>query len=143
MIHTNVTWQGNAIAAACGAIFNPEVDAVIARSENDRLLGGVIYQKFTGASIRMHMASFDPHSMCRDLLWTVFHYPFIQLGCKVVLGEIPSLNIKSLDIATKLGFKEVSRVKDIFPAGDLVMMAMRREDCRWLNIKPRTIKAGA
>ena len=143
MIEFNVTWQGYAIASAAGTHFNPDTDIVIARTEHQRLLGGVVFQKFTGASIRMHMASFDPHAMNRDILWVVFHYPFAQLGCSVLLGEIPSGNTKALDINRRLGFKEVARIEGAYPDGDLVVMAMRREDCRWLDLKPRSIKPGA
>lgn len=143
MIEFNVTWQGYAIASAAGTNFNPDVDTVIARSEGDRLLGGVIFQNFTGASIRMHMASFDSRAMNRDILWAVFHYPFVQLGCELLLGEVPSNNKKALDIDKKLGFKPVARIEGAYPDGDLVVMAMRREECRWLNLTPRTIKPGS
>ena len=131
---------GGAIADAAGVPFNPQVDRVIARVRGGELLGGVIFNGYTGASIGLHMAGFDPHWVNRDLLWVVFNYSFVQLGCKVVFGQVPETNVKALEADKRLGFKEVTRVEDVFPDGALIVLAMRREDCRWLNIKPRHLK---
>jgi hypothetical protein len=38
-----------------------------------------------------------------------------------------------LDFNTKLGFIEEARITGVFRDADLVIMSMRREDCRWLK----------
>jgi RimJ/RimL family protein N-acetyltransferase len=120
------------IAEAAGTIANPACDFSIVRVEDGRLLGGVIYQGYTGASIRMHAAGFVPRWVDKDMLWMAFHYPFEQLGCGKVLGFVHSTNLKALDFNRKLGFKEEARITGVFRDADLVIMTMRREDCRWL-----------
>lgn len=120
------------IASTAGTFFNPECDQAIVRLEGDKLLGGVIYQGYTGASIRMHVAGFIPRWIDKDMLWMAFHYPFEQLGCSKVLGFVHSTNLKALDFNRKLGFKEEARITGVFRDADLVIMTMRREDCRWL-----------
>lgn len=134
--------HGRAIASASGTVFNPEVDQVIARVENGQLLGGVTYQGYTGASIQMHMAGFDDNWANRDMLWVAFDYPFNQLGCKKVFGQVPESNTRALEIDLKLGFKIVAKVEDVFPDGACYVLALAREDCRWLKLKPRSLAAG-
>jgi hypothetical protein len=122
-----------AIAQGAGVIYNAVCDVAIVRIEDEGLLGGVLYQGYTGASIRGSMVGFHPRWIDRDMLWMAFHYPFDQLGVNKVLGFIHSTNLKALDFNRKLGFKEEARISDVFRAADLVIMSMRREDCRWLE----------
>lgn len=133
--------HGHAIAQKAGATYNPAADMCIANVGPDGgLLGGVIYSGYTGSSIGIHMASFDPRWATVDMVWVAFHYPFVQLGCKKVFGQVPASNSKALELDLRLGFKEVARIEDVFPDGDLVVLAMDREDCRWLRLKPRGLK---
>lgn len=83
----------------------------------------------------MHTAGFVPRWLNRDLLYNAFYYPFVRLGCLKVFGEIPASNRKSLEFATKIGFKWEAVLKDVFTDGDLIITSMRREDCRWLGDK--------
>jgi RimJ/RimL family protein N-acetyltransferase len=133
MISTGIEAHGRAIAKAAGCFFNPECDHVISRSEGGILLGGVIFTGFTGASIGLHVAGFDPRWINKDMLWITFHYPFEQLGVRKITGTIPSGNRNALLFNAKLGFVEEARVADVFPDEDLIIMSMRREDCRWLK----------
>lgn len=142
MIYFNDIEHGYAIAQAAGCNYNPAVDVVISRTESDELYGGVIYQNYTGTSIGVHMAGFNPHWGNRDLLWVIFDYAFRQLGCKKVFGQLPASNTKALEIDLKLGFKIVTTIDDVFPDGALIVVALDRDDCRWLKIKPRGLRIG-
>jgi RimJ/RimL family protein N-acetyltransferase len=125
--------QAQRIAETAGMFFNLQCDQAIVRIEDGKLLGGVIYQGYTGASIRMHVAGFTPRWADRDMLWMAFHYPFEQLGVNKVFGHVHSTNLKALDFNRKLGFIEEARIAGVFRDADLVIMSMRREDCRWLT----------
>ncbi|MCK1742169.1 GNAT family N-acetyltransferase [Bradyrhizobium sp. 139] len=125
--------HARAIAKEAGCHFNPECDVVMSREENGKLLGGVIFTGYTGASIGLHVAGFDPHWINRDMLWITFHYPFEQLGVQKITGTIPTGNPKAVLFNRKLGFVEEARIADIFPDGDLLIMSMRKENCRWLK----------
>lgn len=129
--------HGHTIAKEAGTHFNPACDVVISRVEDDQLYGGVIFTAFTGASIGIHMAGFTKHWVNLDMLWVAFDYPFNQLKVKTIFGQLPSCNLKALEVDLRLGFKEVTRIPDVFPDGDLVVVAMRKEDCRWLKLRPR------
>jgi hypothetical protein len=134
--------HGRKISKKAGSIFNPEGDQVISRTVNGVLVGGVTFQGYTGASCQMHMASWRLNWANRDMLWVCFDYPFNQMGCSKVFGLVPESNTTALEIDQKLGFKMVAKIEGVFPDGACYVLALAREDCRWLNLKPRGIKAG-
>lgn len=141
MIRFNDPLDGALIGADAGVPFNPAVDIAIARvTQQGNVAGGVIYTGYTEASINMHVAAFQHMWATRDLLWVVFHYPFVKLGCSKVFAQVPANNTKALELDLHLGFKEEARIADVFPAEDLIVLSMRREDCRWLSIKPRGLQ---
>lgn len=142
MIVVNNWEHGFDIAKAAGTNFNPACDHCVAIvDKQNELLGGVIYQCFTEVSIQMHMAGFTDNWATRDLIWCAFDYPFNQLGCKKVFAQVPAHNTKALEIDLKLGFKIVAKVDDVFPEGACLVLALSREDCRWLSVKPKYIRS--
>lgn len=143
MIEIDNLEHGFMIADAAGTIFNPACDRVISRVEGGELWGGNIFTGYTGASIHSHSAGFRPGWANRDFLWAIFDYPFNQLGCKKVFGQVPETNTRALEIDLKLGFKIVARIEDVFPDGACLVLAIAREDCRWLKVKPRGLKPGS
>lgn len=143
MIEFSVRDHGYRIAKAAGCTFNPEVDQVISVTSQGKLLGGNIFTGYTGASIQTHTAGFVPGWANRDFLWAIFDYPFNQLGCKKVFGQVPEYNTRALEIDMKLGFKIVARIEDVFPDGACLVLELAREDCRWLNLKPRGLAPGS
>jgi RimJ/RimL family protein N-acetyltransferase len=140
MIELNNNEHGHMLAAQAQCQFHNDV--CFSRSENGKLLGGVIYQDYTVRTVGMHMASFDPRWLNRDLLWLMWDYPFVKLGVDKVFGKIRASNLKMLALAQHLGSIEEVRIKDVFPDGDLVLVAMYREHCRWLDMKPRKLNEG-
>lgn len=137
MIESNNKIHGALIAAASETAYNPTTHHVISRSRDGKLLGGVIFTSFTGSSIGMHVAGFAPRWINSNMLWITFDYPFNQLKVSKVIGETHSCNRKALDFDLKLGFKKEAQIVDYYPDGDLIILSMRREDCRWLKLKPR------
>lgn len=134
--------HGRRISERAGTIYNPAADQVIARVEDGELIGGVTYTGYTGASIHMHMAGFKEGWANRMMLWVGFDYPFNQLGCNKVFGQVPESNASALEIDLKLGFKIEAKIEGVFPDGACYVLALAREDCRWLKMKPPNLVAG-
>lgn len=128
--------HAKSIAKAAGTYFNPECDICISRESDGELVGGVIFQNFTGESIGVHVAGFVPNWLNRDLLWMAFDYPFNQLKCKRIFSQIPETNTKSLAFNRKLGFKEVAKIDGVFRDGAVVVTCIGKDDCKWHNMKP-------
>jgi hypothetical protein len=131
--------DGMQIAARAGAVYNPACDRCVARIEKGALYGGVIYQAYTGASMSIHMAGFRPNWCNRDMVWVAFHYPFVQLGVKKLFGQVGIHKPEILKIDIQLGFKIEAVIKDVYPEGDMALLSMYKDDCRWLKVTPRTI----
>lgn len=136
MFRFNNSIDGMAIAAKAGAIYNAACDKCVARVEKGELWGGVVYSAYTGASICIHMAGFRPRWANKDMLWVAFHYPFEQLGVKKIFGQVGVHRPEVLKIDLQMGFKPEAVIKDVYPEGDMMLLSMYREDCRWLNLKP-------
>lgn len=142
MIVFNNPEYGLRIGRAAGCNFNPACDVSIAREEDGELLGGVIYQNFTGESIAMHVASFSKKWLTRDLIWACFHYPFVQLGVKRIFGQVPETNTQALEFDLWFGFKTLTKIDGVFRDGGVIVLVLEKADCRWLKYRPKTIKAG-
>jgi hypothetical protein len=135
--------HGFQIARAIPRIYNAQFDVVISHTEKGKLLGGVIYTDLISSCVFMHQAGFDKRWMTGDMLWVLFDYPFNQLKVSVVCGTIPSSKPELLDFNQRLGFKVEGTIKGAYTDGDLLVMTMRRPECRWLKLKPRTLKSNA
>ena len=134
--------HGEAITKAAGVIFNPRCHQVISRAVDGVLYGGVVLTDYTKASITMHMAGFNDKWVNRNILWAVFNYAFNQLKVNKVFGQVPESNQRALEINLKLGFLVETRVKDVFVDGDLLVVSMYRDQCRWLKLQPRGVIGG-
>lgn len=128
------------IARAVGMTVSP-FDISFSRWRNGELMGGVVYQRYTHASVLMHVAGFMPNWVNRDFLWLCFHYPFEQLGVGRVFGLVHEKNEEALRFDQKLGFEIETRIKKVYPDGDQIILVMEREKCRWLALKPKYIQS--
>jgi RimJ/RimL family protein N-acetyltransferase len=140
MIIFNNWDHGHRIMDECQGTFTPGLDVCIGREKDGELLGGVVYTGHTGASCQMHQWGSTPKWINIDMLWVAFHYPFMQLDYRCILGLVRAKNEATIRENLKHGFKEVARVKYVYPGDDLVLMQLLKEDCRWLKLKPRELK---
>lgn len=145
MIVFNNVGDGFEIAKAIPRCYNPAVDVVISRhdDESGKLLGGVIYDGYTRNCIFIHQAGFSKRWLTGDMLWIAFDYPFNSLKVGKLAGTIPSSKPELLAFNLKLGFKEECRIKDAYPNGDMIVLTMTRDECRWLRLKPKTLVRNA
>lgn len=105
----------------------------IGLEQDGELVAGVMYADWNGANIMMHCAGIGKNWLNREFLWFAFWYPFEQLGCRRVTVSIASTNEDSLRFCRHLGFVHEATLTDAHPTGNLEIMAMRREQCRWLE----------
>jgi RimJ/RimL family protein N-acetyltransferase len=139
MIEYNNPVHAELIADRSKAILNKELDQCISRTRDGELIGGGIYTNYTGRSICMHIAGFVSDWLNKDLLWVAFHYPFVQLKCQKIIAMVPATNYHALEFDKKLGFKEEAIIRDVYREGDMIVLSMYKDDCRFLKIKPQTI----
>lgn len=104
--------------------------------KNGRILGGVVFDKYTGRDMIMS-AAFDSPSWCtKETLRELFGYPFGQLGLTRLTTITSADNTKALRIDEGLGFKREGVLRKHYPGDvDAIVLGMLREECRWLQRK--------
>lgn len=100
-----------------------------------KIVCGVLYNQYTGASITMHARVDDASKVSRAWLFAIFDYPFNQLKVKRVTGLCSSANLKSKRLLEHLGGKYETVLEDYFNDGDGLVYVMRKHDCRWLDFR--------
>lgn len=116
--------------------YSPSADMMcIARlDECGKIMGVVGYDGFNGASVWMHCAGSGPW-FTRSYLFAIFHYPFVVLGCRMVLVAIPSGNTPSLSLTSRLGYQHLITIPGAHPDGALFIKTMHRSECRYLEAR--------
>lgn len=104
---------------------------------NGHLKGVVGYDNYNGASIMMHSAGDDPW-LTKQMLRAVFDYPFNVCKCNVVIGLVPSGNLQARKFNEHIGFKVQCVLEGAHPDGALVLMTMKRGECRFLDLSRRS-----
>lgn len=107
---------------------------VAATPDASTLRGAVVYHEYSGASVRVHVASDGSRRwVTREWLHVIFMYAFDQLKVKRITGMVPEANTAALNFDKSVGFVEEARMKDADPGGDVIILKMTRDMCRWIN----------
>ena len=122
------------ITGVLGMQFSPYA-TFIGQEIDGEVKAVVAFDNILDKSCMMHTAAIVPNWISKDLLWACFDYPFNILKVKVILASVASTNEEALKLDRHLGFVDKAYIEDAHIDGDLVILAMRRENCRWLDIK--------
>ncbi len=103
------------------------------------LIAGCVFNEWNGVNINMHVAAIGKDWMTKAYLWTCFYFPFEQLKVKRITGFVEDDNEQALRFDKHLGFKYETKISQAYEhdgkIGDIIVLCMRREDCRWLNLR--------
>lgn len=104
--------------------------------QGERIVSGVVYTDFNGANCWMHVATEVP--LTRYLLAVGFDYPFNRLGCQRVTGWVEESNDEAVRLDKHLGFEvEFVMPRAARDGGNVLVMRMFKEDCRFLKLGGR------
>tara|TARA_R110000868_G_scaffold69515_2_gene204580 strand:- start:4210 stop:4698 length:489 start_codon:yes stop_codon:yes gene_type:complete len=113
--------------------------------KDGELVAGVVYNEYNHCNINMHVAAIGRDWLTREYLWTCFDYPFNRCKVRRITGFVEDDNAAALRFDEHLGFKYETRLKDAYihddRVGDIIVLVMRREDCRWLDVKTKVTDA--
>lgn len=127
---------GRWVCERLGSEWYPGKGIGMGLEEDGELIAGVLFDSFNGASICMHVAAVPGKRwMNRELLWYAFAYPFLQLKVTKILGPVSAAAVDVLEFDKHLGFVLEATLKDAHPDGDLLILSMTKDQCKWLNIK--------
>lgn len=109
-------------------------DIGIGWERNGELIAGTAYANWNGVNVEAHVASDGSRKwLTKEYLWTIFDYPFNQLKVNRVTLCIGEGNTSSFGFAIHLGFKIEAQLTGAHPTGDLLVLRMFREECRWIK----------
>ena len=121
------------LAVRAQLTIGPEFRAIEAIDDAGRILAAVGYDGWAPNSVSMHVALEHPAAL-RHILRPAFRIPFVEFNKGVVFGTVLATNEKALRLDLHVGFREVARLKDAWAPGvDVLILEMRREDCRWIG----------
>lgn len=104
--------------------------------KDGKLAGGIVFHEFNGANVFIHVASDHPKRwVTREWLHVIFSYAFDQMKVKRVTGIVPESNKTALDFDLSVGFVIESRLTDAHPQGDMLVIKMTRDACRWIDYR--------
>ena len=106
----------------------------IGRVVDGQLVGGAVFNDYTGPNICMHVASDGSRRWInRELLRVCFDYPFNQLGVDRITGIVGEGNEDARRFDENLGFELEARLKGAHKTGDLLVYVLWRDKCRFLR----------
>lgn len=117
--HLGITWSDN--FRAIGLVRDNALQAVIG------------YDGFIGRTCCMHSLILNPKAITREFVRTMFHYPFVQCNLQYLIALVDSSNERAMKLDKHVGFEEKMRIPNGALEGDLVMLIMQRDKCRWIK----------
>lgn len=104
-------------------------------NEEQKLAIVVGFGGFMGSIAQIHTAYAEGwHFTPRSMLRAVFGYAFNDLKREMLLGIVNSKNVKAMRMDLHLGFREIFRLPGMHDdGGDIVILAMRKDECRYLD----------
>jgi RimJ/RimL family protein N-acetyltransferase len=103
---------------------------------NGELVAVTGYDCFTGDTVRIHIAGEGKGNwFSKDFCWYCFYYAFEQLKVKKLIGHVASWQTRALRFDKHLGFMEEEVIEGGAPEGDLHILTMTKDQCRFLRRK--------
>lgn len=98
------------------------------------LVAGVIYEHWNGVHVQAAIAAAPVPWATKGTMFRLFHFPFCQLGCEAISVLVPSSNLPSLNLATKMGFAPEAIIRLAAHDGsDLIILKQWKAECRWIG----------
>ena len=122
---------GHWVAGKMNGSFSSATGTAIGLERDGSLVAGVMYENWNQQSITAHMAITG--RLTRSFLGAIFRYAFEKCGVHKVILPISSGNAKSNKFAQKLGFTEEARIRDAAPDGDIIILCLAKNECKYLG----------
>lgn len=127
-------WLWPRVGRASAWLLPKQYQAVGVEGDNGELIAGVIFDSFSPeARCSMHCAGVGDNWCSKRLLKFCFEYVFNTAKCKVIINTVSAANERSIKFTKHVGFSEAGRIRDGDGDCDLVILALHRDDCRWIN----------
>jgi RimJ/RimL family protein N-acetyltransferase len=103
------------------------------RNTEGELIAGVVINDLTGTNGSIHVAFANKYALRRVFIYAVFDYAFNQLGLTRLTGYVEADNYDALTFDHHLGFELEHTIRDGSENGDVHMLVLWKDKCRWLK----------
>lgn len=108
--------------------------------DGDRLIAGVAYSNYRGCDIEILAAAEHKRWLSKGVLYTIFAYPFIQLGCLRVTAITAKKNKHARQFIEKIGFRLEGMHPKAMDGRDACSYGMLRQHCKWIQGNGKEIR---
>lgn len=98
-----------------------------------KITAGVLFDGYCGRSVQIHVALEPGTQMSREWFYALFDYAFNQLKVNKIIGVVDSTNTAALRFDKHMGFVEEAVIADAGKHGDMHILTMTRQQCRFLK----------
>lgn len=118
------------ITAKTNGYYDPHT-LCIGLETNGKWAAVTAFNCFNGKSSQIHIAI--DGKLTREYTLYVYQYAFDVMKVHKLIGLVSSSNEKALRFDKHSGYVEEARVKDGYPDGDIIILTMTRDQCKFLN----------
>jgi RimJ/RimL family protein N-acetyltransferase len=118
---------GKWVCEKIGSDWIAEGAACIGEAKEGKLVSGVFYNHYNGASIFATIAT--DKSLSRTFTKAILSYPFDVLKVNCIIVQVSSKNVKSIKLANHLGFKQIGSIPSAMTDGDMVILSLVKQHC--------------
>lgn len=93
------------------------------------------YNCFYGKTCQQHVAIKKGAYIPRRFVHYVYYYPFETVNAHTLIAVLQENNADIVKLAKHAGFEEVYRIDGGFEDCDLIILTLKKSDCRFLNYK--------
>jgi len=100
--------------------------------DTKEIQAGCVMDTWTTTSCQIHFAIANPMVLRHGFFQEISKFVFDTAGRKTMYGLVPANNKKALKIDAKIGFTEVTRLKEAYDVGvDYVLLELQKENCNF------------
>lgn len=129
-----IEWAG----ARLGISFFSDARA-IGWGSDEAIRAVAIYERWSSNDCCVHLVSDQrPGWLSRRFLAAGFHFPFVSAGLRRITGLVPAANTAAIRLNRHFGYRQEGVLRAASDdGGDLIIMGMLREECRFIEREAR------
>lgn len=117
----------------CNLAKNSQAYFCIGIVKDNYLIGSVVYHRFRWPDVEMGIFTTDQSWCTRRVLRDIFSFAFKTMNCRRVTATADPANKAVLDFIERLGFAREGCLKNALPTGDMLILGMQKDECRWIK----------
>jgi RimJ/RimL family protein N-acetyltransferase len=109
-------------------------------ADGKRLIGGIVYDNYNGHKMEITLATTSPRWGTRRILYTMFSYPFLQIGVGRLVAETAVSNDAINRVIERMGFTFEGIARAGRRTEDARIYSMLPHECKWIRDDERNLR---